>query len=129
MTIDLKNTTANDLLDRYDTLFPAGSLLQIRTGAPAGAENAAGGSLLAEITLPATPFAAASSGSKAKSGTWSVAASGTGTAAHYRLKNAGDTHREEGTVTATGGGGDMTLDNTSVASGQTVNVSTFTRTL
>jgi hypothetical protein len=129
MAIDLKNTTANDLLDRYDTLFPAGALLQIRTGAPAGAENAAGGSLLAEITLPATPWGAAAAGSKAKSGVWSVAASGTGTGAHYRLKNAGDTHREEGTVTATGGGGDMTLDNTSIAAAQTVTVNTFTRTL
>lgn len=130
MTIDLKNTTANDLLDRYDTLFPASSILEIRTGAPPGAENAASGTLLASITLPATPWAAAASGSKAKQGTWQDAsADATGTAAHYRLKNAGDTHREEGTATATGGGGDMTLDNTSIAAAQQVTVNTFTRTL
>ncbi len=130
MTIDLKQTSANDLLDRYDTLFPAGSILEIRTGAPAGAENAAGGSLACSITLPATPWAAASAGSKAKQGTWSgTAETGAFTAAHYRLKNAADTHREEGTITATGGGGDMTLDNVSIATGQTVTVSTFTRTL
>jgi hypothetical protein len=129
MALDLKHTTANDLLDRYDTHFPAGSVLEIRTGAPAGAESAAGGSLLASIVLPATPWAAASNGSKAKNGTWSVAASGTGTAGHYRLRNSGDTQREEGTVTATGGGGDAEIDNTSIASGQTVTCSTFTRTL
>lgn len=129
MALDLKHTTANDLLDRYDTLFPAGALLQIRTGAPPGAENAASGTLLAEITLPATPWAAAASGSKAKNGVWSVAAVAAGTAGHFRLKNAGDTHREEGTVTATGGGGDATLDNTSIAVGQTVTVTTYTRTL
>jgi hypothetical protein len=29
-------------------------------------------------------------------------------------------------VTATGGGGDMTLDNTSIASGQKVTITTFT---
>ena len=129
MAIDLKNTTANDLLDRYDTLFPAGSFLEFRTGAPAGAENAAGGSLLASITLPATPWSAAASGSKSKNGTWSVAASAGGTIGHYRLKNSGDTHREEGTVTASGGGGDATVDNTSIASGQTITVNTYTRTL
>lgn len=129
MAIDLKNTTANDLLNRYDTLFPAGALLQIRTGAPPGAEAAASGTLLAEITLPATPWAAAATGSKAKQGTWSVAAVAAGTAAHYRLKNATDTEREEGTVTATAGGGDATLDNTSIAVGQTVTVNTYTRTL
>lgn len=129
MTIDLNNLLANAILDRYDTEFPASSLVEIRTGAPAGAENAAGGSLLASITTPATPWAAASTGSKAKNGTWQATAGATGTAGHYRLKNAGDTRREEGTATATGGGGDMTLDNVSVANGQVVTVTTFTRTL
>jgi len=129
MAIDLNNNLANALLDRYDTEFPAGSLLQIRSGSPAGAENAAGGTLGVEITLPATPWAAAASGSKAKNGTWSNAAVAAITAGHYRLKNSGDTRREEGTVTATGGGGDATIDNTSIANGQTVTVNTFTRTL
>lgn len=129
MTIDLNNSLANAILDRYDTEFPAGSILEIRTGAAPGAENAASGTLLASITLPATPWSAAASGSKAKNGTWQATAGATGTAAHYRLKNSGDTRREEGSITATGGGGDMTLDNTSVASGQVVTVTTFTRTL
>ncbi len=130
MAIDLKQTTANDLLDRYDTLFPASSILEIRSGAPPGAEAAASGTLLASITLPATPWAAAAAGSKAKSGTWSdSSADAAGTAGHYRLKNAADTHREDGTITATGGGGDMTLDNTSIAVAQVVTVTTFTRTL
>lgn len=129
MTLDLQNALANALLDRYDTEFPAGSLLQIRTGAPPGAENAASGTLLAEITLPATPWAAASAGSKAKNGTWSVAAVAAGTAGHFRLKNAGDTRREEGTVTATGGGGDMTVDNVSIAIGQIVTVTQYAHTL
>ena len=127
MAIDLKHTTANDLLDRYDTVFPAGSLLEIRTGAAPGPENAATGTLLVSITLPATPWSAASNGSKAKNGTWSGTAVATGTAAHYRLKNAGDTHREEGTVGL--GSGDLSLDNTSIATDQTVTISTFTKTL
>jgi hypothetical protein len=34
----------------------------------------------------------------------------------------------QGTVTVTGGGGDLTLDNTSIASAQTVVINTFTLT-
>jgi hypothetical protein len=34
----------------------------------------------------------------------------------------------QGSITATGGGGDMTLDNTSIASGQTITVTGFTLT-
>jgi hypothetical protein len=36
---------------------------------------------------------------------------------------------EEGTVTATGGGGDLTLDNTSITAGQTVTITSWTRTM
>lgn len=131
MAISFKTTTANYALDQlYDNKFPASSILEIRSGAPAGPDNAASGTVLASITTPASPWAAAASKSKAKSGTWQDAsADATGTAGHYRLKNAGDTEREEGTVTATGGGGDMTLDNTSIATAQVVTVTTFTRTL
>jgi len=130
MAIDLKATTANYALDQlYDNKFPAGSFFELRTGAPAGSANAAGGSLLAQITLPATPWAAAAAKSKSKQGTWSVAASGTGTAAHYRMKNAADTEREEGTVTLTAGGGDATLDNTNIVAAQIFTVTGYTRTL
>lgn len=124
MAADLMNNLANALLDRFDTEFPAGAILEIRSGAGPGAENAATGTLLASITLPATPWAAASAGSKAKSGTWQdTSADGTGTAAHYRLKNAADTRRIDGTVGQ--GTGDLSLDNTSIVVGQTVTVNSF----
>lgn len=129
MTLDLNHAMANAILDRYDTEFPAGSVLEIRTGAPPGAENAATGTLLASITLPATPWAAAASGSKAKNGTWSTTGAAAGVAGHFRLRNAADTRREEGTVTGTGGGGDVTVDNVNIAVGQAVIVNTYTHTL
>ncbi len=54
---------------------------------------------------------------------------GTGTAGHYRIvDSAGTTCHEQGTVTATGGGGDVTIDNTSIVSGQAVNISGWTVT-
>lgn len=125
-TVDLNNALANTILDLFDTEFPAGSLLQIRTGAAPGAEAAASGTLLVEITLPATPWASAAGGSKAKQNTWSNTAVATGTAAHFRLKNAGGTRIIEGTVTATGGGGGIELDSTSINSGQTVTITSLT---
>ena len=128
MTLTTKTTTANSILDsEYDTLYGASPVFDVRTGAPAGPDNAAGGSSLAAIVAPATAFSAASAKSKSKTGTWSLAATGAGTAGHFRFRNSGDTVREEGTITATGGGGDATLDNTSIAVGQTVTVVTFTR--
>ena len=75
-------------------------------------------------------MAAASGGSKAKSGTWQdLTADATGVAAHFRLyASDGTTCHLQGTVTATGGGGDMTLDSTSITAGQSVTINTFTLT-
>lgn len=130
MATAYKTTTGNSVLDNlYDTLFGASPVLEIRTGAAAGPDNAAAGTLLVSITAPATAFSASASKSKAKTGTWSNTAAGAGTAAHFRFKNAGDTVREEGTASATGGGGDLTIDNAVIAVGQTVTVNTFTRTI
>ena len=62
-------------------------------------------------------------------GTWTVAAVAAGTAAHYRIvDNAGTTCHEQGSVTLTGGGGDMTLDNTSIAAAQVVTITAKTLT-
>lgn len=129
MALDHLNVTADAVLGEYATLFPEGSILELRTGAPAGAENAAGGTLLCTITLPASPWGTPASGAIAKSGTWSgvgAAAAGAGTnVEHYRLRNAAGTHRIEGTVTGTGGGGDMIADNVSIAESQTVTIITY----
>ena len=68
-------------------------------------------------------------------GVWTLAfdgpatASGTGTATKARIKNSSGAVVGSGlTVSATGGSGDVRLDNTSIASGQSVSVSSFTIT-
>lgn len=112
-------------------------VLEIRSGSAPGPEAAETGTLLASITLPADAFAAASGSAAAKAGTWQdTSADGTGTAAHFRMRRSGDsggisttTSRIEGTVTATGGGGDITLDNTSIAAAQQVTINTFSFSL
>lgn len=131
MSLQFSTNTRNAMLDAIETNGGTSPILSIRTGsAPADCQTANSGTVLASMTLPSDWLAAASSGAKAKSGTWSdSSADNTGTAAHFRIHNSGGTEcLMQGTVTATGGGGDMTLDNTSIASGQTVTITGFTLT-
>lgn len=128
MSLQASVAQRNAWLDSSETTIGTSPVLKIRTGAaPATCATADSGTVLATITCPSDHMAAASSGSKAKSGTWQDAsADNTGTAAHWRwYASDGTTCHFQGTVTATGGGGDMTLDSTSITSGQTVTISTF----
>lgn len=131
MAFQFSTDARNAALDAIETNIGTAPILRIRTGTvPANCAAADSGTVLAEMTLPTDWLAAASSGSKAKSGTWEdTSANATGTAAHFRIYDSGGTNCDiQGTVTATGGGGDMTLDNTSIASGQTVTITSFTIT-
>lgn len=131
MALQYSVAVRNAQLDAFETAVGASAVLKIRTGAqPATCATADSGTVLATLSLPSDWMAAASSGSKALSGTWQDAsADATGTAAHFRLyATDGTTCHAQGTVTATGGGGDMTLDNTSITSGQSVTITSFTLT-
>ena len=125
-SVDVRNAR----LDAVETTVGTSPTLEIRTGAqPANCAAADSGTKLADIALPSDWMAAAASGSKAKSGTWQDAsADATGTAAHFRLKSSGGTCHMQGSVTATGGGGDLTVDNTSFAASQSFTVTGFTLT-
>lgn len=131
MALQYSVSVRNAQLDAFETAVGTSAILRIRTGAaPASCATADSGTVLATMTLPTDWMAAASSGSKALSGTWQdTSADATGTAGHFRIyDSAGTTCHAQGTITATGGGGDMTLDNTSIATGQAVSVTTFTLT-
>lgn len=128
MALQYSVSVSNAQLDALETAVGTSAILRIRSGSvPASCATADSGTVLATINLPSDWMAAASSGSKAKSGTWEdTSADATGTAAHWRLyASDGTTCHAQGTITATGGGGDMTLDNTSINSGQTVTVTSF----
>jgi hypothetical protein len=131
MALQLSITVRNARLDQFETTVGTSAILRIRTGAaPADCGTADSGSILAEMTLPSDWMAAASGGSKAKSNTWEdTSANNTGTAEHFRIYDSGGTVCHlQGTVTATGGGGDLTLDSTSITSTQTVTITGFTLT-
>ena len=129
MAFQFSTTARNAALDAIETAIGTSAVLKIRSGSvPADCGTADAGTVLATLTLPSDWLAAASGGSKSKSGTWEDAsADATGTAGHFRIyANDGTTVHMQGTITATGGGGDMTLDNTSIASAQQVTITSFT---
>jgi len=131
MALQYSVAVRNAKLDAVETAIGASAVLKLRTGAqPADCAAADSGTVVATFTLPSDWMAAASSGSKAKAGTWEdTSADNAGTVAHFRLyASDGTTCHAQGTVTNTGGGGDMTLDNVAVNAGQAITITGFTLT-
>lgn len=131
MAIQLSVSVRNGRLDAVETVIGTSAILKIRTGAqPATCATADSGTVLATVTLPSDWMAAAASGSKAKSGTWEdTSADAAGTAGHFRLyASDGSTCHMQGSVTATGGGGDLVVDNTSFGVGQDFLITAFSIT-
>lgn len=128
MALQYSTAVRNARLDSIEATIGASAVMKIRSGAvPANVGTADAGSVLATISLPADWMANASGGVKTMSGTWSdSSADATGTAGHFRIYAAdGTTVHMQGTVTATGGGGDMTVDSTSFTAGQVFTVTSF----
>lgn len=131
MALQMSVTLRNALLDQIETTIGTGAKLNIRTTAqPADCAAANTGASLVLYTLASDWAAAASGGTKAWSGTpIAGTAEGTGTAAHFRLfASNGTTCHMQGSVTVTSGGGDIEIDNTSINTGQSVNVTGWTWT-
>lgn len=130
MPLQFSTTLRDAQANNIESVVGTAPRLQFRTGAPpANCAAADTGTLLAELLLPTDWLTAASAGTVALLGTWTGTAVAAGTAGHFRVKNnAGTVTHIQGTVTATGGGGDLTLDNTSIANGQQVDQITFSVT-
>lgn len=129
MTVQYSVATRNAILDAWETAIGTAPTLEIRSGAqPADCSSADSGTLLASIALPSDWMAAAAGGSKSMSGSWvDASADAAGTAGHYRIKQ-GATCHEQGSITATGGGGDITLNTVAVSAGVQVQVTSYTKT-
>jgi len=131
MSFQFSAAVRNASLDAIETAIGATATLELRSGAaPANCAAADTGTLLATITLPSTGggwMADAAAGAKALLGTWQTTASAAGTAGHFRVKAASGCHIQ-GSVTISGGGGDMTIDNPALTVGQTVTITGFTLT-
>lgn len=130
MTLQYSVAVNNARLDAFETAAGTSAKLRIYTGSvPANCAAAATGTLLVDMALPSDWMGAASAGVKAKAGTWSGTGAAAGTAGYFRIVDtAGTTTHAQGTCTITAGGGDMILDNTSIAVSQVVTVNSFTLT-
>lgn len=130
MSVQYSTTVRNGIVDAIESNIGTAPKLRFYTGAaPANCAAAASGTLLVEMALPSDWMNNSSGGAKTQLGTWQANATAAGTAGHYRIYDtAGTNCHEQGTLTLTGGGGDMELDNTNIASGQTVTVTTKTIT-
>ena len=127
LSVDARNAT----LAAIETEVGVNPILTISTGSvPTNCATANTGTIVATMVLPSDWLSDAGGGSITLSGTWQdLAADASGTAGYFRLhNNAGTVCHMQGTVTATGAGGDMQLDNTNIAVGQQINITTFTIT-
>lgn len=132
MAWELAATTRNAGLDAIVDLVDGGSgagKMQIRTGSKPGVGNAASGTLLVTVTFADPAFGSASSGSATLTDPASVNAVASGTAGHVRILDSANNVVMDGTVTSTGGGGDVTLSSTSITSGLPVDITGGSLTL
>lgn len=130
MTVQCSTAVRNAALDARETATGTTPILTIRTGAqPANCAAANSGTVLATINLPSDWLAAASGGTKAiAGGPWTDAsADATGTAAHFRIHDSGNTTCHwQGSVGA--GSGDLQLVSVDLVATQPVSITAFTLT-
>lgn len=123
-----KNTNyRNSIANHKASLFSNGTV-QIRTGAqPASANDAASGTLLCTISLPASPFTAASGGVISKNGEWSGVASASGTAGYARFISSSGLIVMDMSVAESAA--DLMIDDDAITAGAAVNITGCTITV
>lgn len=121
----VRNAAVNAATALVDAGAAAGKLRVYTGGQPGGGPNAsATGTLLVEITLgdPASGSAASGSADFDVTPVPTGTAVATGTAGWARLLDSNNAALVDGTVAGPGGGGDFTVDTTSVVVGAVVSV-------
>ena len=126
MSVTLNTSLQNLQVDSWGTDLNLG-FIDIYSGSQPAANTAPTGVLLVSIALAADAYSAASSGS-AVTGALSGVAVATGTAGYAQQRNAANTRWMYGSVTDTGGGGDVELSTLSITLGVTVGLGQSTIT-
>ena len=128
MTIKLSTSQRNAMAQAIEDDMGGAPVLKIFTGAaPTNDTDPNTGTELVSITLPADAFNI-SNGVLALSAAVNGTGVADGSAGHYRLYNTdGTTVAQQGTVGQ--GSGDLSIDNVSIAIGQTVNLNGYSLTM
>ena len=122
MTMGIDTTSRNAILNQLVTDAGSGALLSFYTGTrPATGAALSGNTLLSQHTCSST-LGTVSGGVLTLNAVGSATAGNTGTATWARLTTSGGTFVADFSVTASGGGGDITINNTSISSGGTVTI-------
>jgi hypothetical protein len=116
--------------DAIESTIGASAVLKLRSGAaPASCAAADTGTVVATMTLPADWMAASASGVKGLAGVWqdtSADNANAGGSMHWRIyASDGTTCHLQGTVTVTGGGGEVQLQNLNINQGQPIDITAF----
>ncbi len=134
MTVRISTAARNAMVDAVKALIDAGAgagKIRIYTGTqPAGPGSSASGTLLADVPFADPSFDATSSGSAAADVSPALTTTGAadGTAGWFRVLDSNNVAIIDGSVTATGGGGDLTLSTTAITTGLTVTITGFSLT-
>jgi len=132
MALQFSVAVRNGEADSIETTIGASAILMMRTLAPpANCAAADVGAVLATLNLAADWMNPAVLGTITKNGTWQdLLADATGVVGHFRIYDNGLLAcQAQGTVTATGLGGDMTVDNVNFAMNQSFTVTAFAITI
>jgi hypothetical protein len=129
MTVHLstgaRNASTAAVVARIDA-NGAGSIKIYSGTQPATGDTAAAGTLLATVALAVPSFGTATSGTATGADPAAVTAVASGTAAWFRVADGSGNGVFDGSVTGTGGGGDMTLSSTALSAGISVDLTSFT---
>lgn len=122
----------DSLVDRIDLNSPPGKV-RIYSGTPPADADAAlsGNTLLAELAMSNPAFGAAADSSPGATATASAisndaSADATGTATFFRILDGSNNVVAQGAVTATGGGGELELNITTITAGVIVSITAMT---
>jgi len=119
-TTATRNAIADLIDDRVNGGGGAGKLKIYKTSI----DNPTDANLLVALVFSATAFGNAAAGVITANSIATVNATAAGTAGFFILCDSANTEVLRGTVTATGGGGDITITNTSIAVGDPISVAT-----
>jgi hypothetical protein len=130
--VRLADATREAMAQGFKTTVEAGtgdSTIQLRTGsAPASITSAAAGTLLATVVLPGPTFTSDGAGTLTGAAMATVQAVAGGTIGHFRVVNGNGNPVEDSNSVGTSGA-ELTVNATTVAQGDDVEVQSWTFTM
>ena len=130
ISISARNAAVDGIAALLDASASVGSI-EIRSGAqPATPATAASGTLLGTLTLSDPAFGTASNGTATANAINDDSnADASGTAGWFRAYDGNSNAVIDGSITGTGGDGDLELDDTNIVAGGVISVTSWTITM